>query len=164
MERRFYHTGKTGEILGLSPRKVSMLFDEGILKGVKMPFTERTEGKRRVSEDSILDLLARSGYEFKFQTFEHKSSKDMDVVMPEGFLSVGKVAEIIHVANRTVINYLNRGVFNGYVLKSNNPDYNLHKICKRSLAEYLQTSGMLQFINPELLKKYNLPLEAKAAA
>ena len=57
---RYYGSDQLSKVIGLSRKTVNRLFDQGVLRGFRLPGGQR---ERRISRKSAQDLMARLGIE-----------------------------------------------------------------------------------------------------
>ena len=123
---RVYGTGKAAEICGVDKAIIIKWFDEGRLKGFRIPTGARV---RRILQSSLIEFME-----------EHSIIKNIR------YYTTGDVAKYCKVTSRTVSTWFDQGLLDGYRI----PGSQDRRILPDSLVKLLKENGMYEYLKDNI--------------
>lgn len=121
-----YGIGEAAKICGVSNDIIIKWFDEGRLKGFRIPIGARV---RRILKSSLIEFM-----------------KEHSIIKNIRYYTTGEVAKYCNMAPRTVSTWFDQGLLDGYRI----PGSQDRRILPDSLVKLLKENGMYDYLKDNI--------------
>ena len=134
-----YTTGQIAEICGVSSRTVVKWFDEGELRGYRIPGSK----DRRYTHKNLIEFMKKRNMPKILidEYYNQQSNKDEDIASENKIYTTTEVAKICGVSQRLVVKWIDKQELNAYIIGKTH-----RRIPHKNLIKFMKDNGIYEFL------------------